>query len=437
MSPTKQRRRQLPAGIKERVITRKDGTSYTRYRARYVDPARGGTAQLEQTFPTIKAAQDWLDEQRGDIKAGKHVSPRLSKRPFSSVIAEWRETWQLGPKTRVGYESIIAKHIKPRWGDTQTQAITPAALQKWTNDLAAIKQPNTVLHVHSVMRSALDLAVTRHYIAANPAKAIKPPSKSSRSSGRDRQLYLTAHELRTLVDAMPAPAQWRVPVLTAGLCGLRANELWALTRADVDVLHAQLHVRHAFKDAAGELSVGLPKTYQRRKLSIPSPLLTELERALAVPGVRVRGVTRSPSPTRGAGYWAIVDGELALTDDADSPARLLFTTKGGSPVSHNNFYGRTFKPTADQLWPAGHPLHGFRFHDLRHTCAALSLASTGNLHVVKERLGHTDIRTTINIYGGLLPSVDAALADNLGAMWDATDAPAKSNVLELLERSHS
>ena len=45
---------------------------------------------------------------------------------------------------------------------------------------------------------------------------------------------------------------------------------------------------------------------------------------------------------------------------------------------------------------------------------------TPNLHVVKERPGHEDIRTTINIYGHLLPSVDAALADALGAMFDAT-----------------
>ena len=47
---------------------------------------------------------------------------------------------------------------------------------------------------------------------------------------------------------------------------------------------------------------------------------------------------------------------------------------------------------------------------------ALSLASTGSLHVVKERLGHDDIRTTINIYGHLLPSVDAGLADALDAL---------------------
>jgi integrase len=81
-----------------------------------------------------------------------------------------------------------------------------------------------------------------------------------------------------------------------------------------------------------------------------------------------------------------------------------------------NFLRREWRKTVDDLWPQGHRLNGLRFHDLRHTCASLSLAATGNLHVVKVRLGHEDIKTTVNRYGGLLESVDVALADALGAM---------------------
>jgi len=56
-----------------------------------------------------------------------------------------------------------------------------------------------------------------------------------------------------------------------------------------------------------------------------------------------------------------------------------------------------------------------RWHDLRHTCAALSLSITPNLAAVKERLGHENIATTIDLYGKRVPSVDAALADGVGA----------------------
>jgi hypothetical protein len=36
-------------------------------------------------------------------------------------------------------------------------------------------------------------------------------------------------------------------------------------------------------------------------------------------------------------------------------------------------------------------------------------------------LGHDDVKTIVNRYGQLLPSVDEALADALGAMFDATE----------------
>jgi hypothetical protein len=41
--------------------------------------------------------------------------------------------------------------------------------------------------------------------------------------------------------------------------------------------------------------------------------------------------------------------------------------------------------------------------------------------VVKERLGHTSIRTTVDEYGHLLPSVDAALADGLADLFNAAE----------------
>jgi integrase len=114
--------------------------------------------------------------------------------------------------------------------------------------------------------------------------------------------------------------------------------------------------------------------------------------------------------------------------EALAPNRLVFTTERGHPVQHSNFYRRVFRPAVERLWPQGQRLHGLRWHDLRHTCASLSLAATGgNLHVVKERLGHSSITVTVDRYGKLLPSVDEALAEALAAMYDASE----DNVVEL------
>ena len=161
---------------------------------------------------------------------------------------------------------------------------------------------------------------------------------------------------------------------------------------------------------------GPTKTHASRTLGLDPTLLATLTEALDA-------ATLSP-PAAHHGYPVIRAGELGWTQDAADADRLLFTSPDGHPVRHGNFYRRVFRPAVKCALPA--ELHALRWHDLRHTAASLSLALTPNLHVVKERLGHEDIRTTINIYGHLLPNVDAALADALGAMFDATAPEAKA-----------
>lgn len=86
----------------------------------------------------------------------------------------------------------------------------------------------------------------------------------------------------------------------------------------------------------------------------------------------------------------------------------------GFPVRRHNFYKKVFKPTVTTALPAR--LHGFRWHELRHTAATLALAAPGgNLALVKERLGHKNISTTVDLYGKRVASADAPIADHVGA----------------------
>jgi len=54
-----------------------------------------------------------------------------------------------------------------------------------------------------------------------------------------------------------------------------------------------------------------------------------------------------------------------------------------------------------------------RFHDLRHTAATLLLSQNLNPKIVQERLGHTQIATTIDIYGHVIPSMQKEASDRL------------------------
>jgi integrase len=63
-------------------------------------------------------------------------------------------------------------------------------------------------------------------------------------------------------------------------------------------------------------------------------------------------------------------------------------------------------------------LDGFRFHDLRHTHASLLLQSRVPVKIVSERLGHSSVATTMDIYAHVLPGDDAEAAEVLAAIVD-------------------
>ena len=107
-----------------------------------------------------------------------------------------------------------------------------------------------------------------------------------------------------------------------------------------------------------------------------------------------------------------------------SPDGWVFTAGEGGPVHHHNFRNRHY----DRATRAAR-LPGVRFHDLRHTCAALLIAAGRHLEEVKTYLGHSSIRVTSDRYGHLFPEARAAMADALEATY--RNAPAASPRPEL------
>jgi len=66
-------------------------------------------------------------------------------------------------------------------------------------------------------------------------------------------------------------------------------------------------------------------------------------------------------------------------------------------------------------------LKGIRLHDARHTHASIMLRQGVNPKVVSERLGHSDVNITLQIYGHILPGLQEAAAAAFDAGIDAVD----------------
>jgi integrase len=412
---------------REDLCVDKDGKKYkrVRYRAAIPHPEAPPSSgrKLERTFATKAEAEHWLNSQQSAVRTGTFIDPTKGDTTLAEVSELWRATWPitpLAPKTARGYDSILSAHVIPRWGGVCVSAIDAAAVQVWVGELCTTNHAQTVHNIYAVMRHCMRAAVQHRLVLVNPCTkdVVKLPSKKKAKASRPEQLYLSATELRQLVNA--TPERWRLPLRIAGIVGSRAGEIWGLRRCDVDGLHGSIRVTYALKEVPA-LIAGPTKTYERRKISVGAELKAELAGALQSPGVK-----------NAKGYAAIIetdDGpQLAYVPDAADPRRLVFTTDRGTPVSHGNFYARIYRPVVEHLWPASHRLHELRFHDLRHTSASLLLSVSGsNLAIVQKRLGHESIETTFNIYGHLLPEADQSAADAL----DRAYAEAESNMIPL------
>jgi integrase len=343
--------------------------------------------------------------QDTDAMRGVWTDPNLGRETVAVIAAEWQASrHRTGPKTRQGHDSILRAHVLSEFGERRIAAIDAADLQKWVNTLAEDLAPVTVSNVFAVLRMVMDFGVRRRYIPANPCSSVEKPSRRRRITIRP----LTHEEVRVLAGSMPSESA-RVAVLMASYMGMRAGELWALTRSDVNLLRGELSIDKALKEITAKNTERLPDGYERITPSLVlGPTKTHQTRKLNLPGF-------------------LADELEVLLSEPVSRAGFIFTDSEGGPVRHGNFYRRTFT----KHMPA--ELSGTRFHDLRHTCASLLIAEGAHPSSIQRHLGHNDIQTTLNIYGHMFPAAQEAMAASMDAAFRAA-ADSKPKVTRLPSR---
>lgn len=225
-----------------------------------------------------------------------------------------------------------------------------------------------------MLANALDLAVDRELLDANPARRARPPRPATRSAvpaiwtAAQLAEYLRAVEHHRLSPALHLVAH----------TGLRRGETAGLNWGDLDTHAATLSIART-RQATGGRTVEAPvKTRtSRRRIDLDRGTVTVLER------------------------W-----HRQLTDEG---AAILTTT----PMFLNTSHTAIAPETLSQLFQRGLAatnLPRIRFHDLRHTHASLLVAAGVPIKVVSERLGHAHPGFTMHTYQHLLPGMGQAAA---------------------------
>ena len=166
------------------------------------------------------------------------------------------------------------------------------------------------------------------------------------------QRFISLTELYEV--AAVVPDHCRALVLTAGLAGLRQGELFALRRADVDLLHATITVRRKrVRLACGDVIEDDPKSAAgRRTVAIPRPLVDELNRHLS-------------------------------TYSSPGPDAYVFASPNGTPFDRHNFRMCVWLPAVRRVG-----YDDLRFHDLRHVAGTLAARTGATTKEIMSRLGH-------------------------------------------------
>jgi len=341
-------------------------------------------------YRTKRDALAALNEAQGALQRGLYVEPsKLSVKTF--LLDHWLPAVEAGLRhsTLQGYRGAIRTYVISRLGETRLQALTPdqlnafygELLRKGRKDGKSGLSPKTVHNVHVMLHKALHDAVRWGYLPRNVAEFSDPPRQTS--SGKTMRTW-TPEELRSFFAFVESDALYAAWVLSAST-GMRRGEVLGLRWQDIDFDRRRLAIRQTIISIDYQVEISEPKTARgRRSVALDTGTVTALK-----------------------AHRAAQNQEKLKLGEAYQDMGLVFCRADGTPVHPDRFTQMFDKHVKASGLPR------IRLHDLRHTHATLALAAGIHPKVVSERLGHSTVAFTMDVYSHAIPSMEAEAAETI------------------------
>ena len=352
-------------------------TGSTTWQARWRDPTG---SQHSKNFPRRVDAERFLVTVEARKLEGSYIDPRAGRTRLGDFAQQTTTGWvNRRDSTKARDESYLRSLVLPVFGAMPIGAIGVFDVQDWVTDLVADGYaPATIRHAYQLLGRICSDAVTAGLIARTPCRDINLPKIQD-----TEKRFLTPTQITQLAGTIDP--RYRALVITAAYTGCRIGELIALDTDRYQPDKRIVRIERSLAEVRGHLRFGQPKTTAaRRAVTLPTWL----------PGV--------------------IDGHLA--DYPPGPDGLIFTAPEGGPIRRNGFRARVWLPAV--AGSVGQPM---RFHDLRHSHVALLIAEGAHPAVIASRLGHTSVKTVLDVYGHLYEGLDRDAADTLEPPSDASD----------------
>ena len=314
----------------------------------------------------VETKRDALEyERQKKLNSTRSMDMKLSE--FMEVYFEDKQN-ELKERTIKNKKYMMEQHITPYFGDRMMSEITASQIIQWQNEMQTKGFSESYLRmIQNQLTSLFTHALRAYDLQANPCKKVK---KMGSSDSRSLNFW-TTEEYQMFIQTMDPGTRYYIIFEILFWTGCRIGELLALTREDVDFERNQISITKTYYRTGRQDVITEPKTKQSvRVVEIPEFLKQEIK--------------------------TFVDGHYGMPDNE----RLFPIVQ--EAVRHKMKH---------QMEKAG--VKKIRVHDLRHSHVAYLIHKGVEPILIKERVGHKDIRITLNTYGHLYPNQQRKVADLL------------------------
>lgn len=337
-----------------------------------------------ETFKTLEGAKFARDEflllgERSRLGMATQVTVRHAAEQFleelRTGLARTSEGNLYKPGVQAQYRAALNNHVLPTLGATKLSNVR----HKHVNDLvkswtAEGLKPSTVRGRFMALRVLFRYAIEQEWVTASPCDHVTPPS--TRDSKRNR--IVTVSEALRVLEALASEQRIQLIYALAFFTGLRRGELQSLRWQDVDLTKPELRVKRSFFPAVTRAThvegsaeiLGWPDEVQG---AFVRPKSAKALRTVPLPTLVLPYLARENRTT------GLVTGRAVNTPFTDHEMRTALQLQKDAGL--------------DPVTP----------HEARHTYASCMIAAGVNVKSLQEYMGHSNIATTFDLYGHLMP----------------------------------
>lgn len=364
-------------------------------------------------------AETFLTNVQYGLNSGTYID--LDRIFVFEYLDRWLESEKsrLSPTTYSGYEVNIRCHINPIIGGIRLQELRALNIKELYSKLQRNRKikindkprefnplsSKSILYVHRVLSKALEDALKDEIIHRNPAKAVTPPKLT-----KHKAKFLESKEIKLMLEKFKDDEMY-IPVFLSVVLGLRRGEVLGLRWENINFDNKVISICEQYTMADGKpiFIEDVKSDGSKRDIVVTDRIINIL-----------KAHKKSQKKNR------IMEGKKYIKEikcnymnsDSTTEEKVLKTTDFVCTWQDGSLFNPSHISRSFKIRMKNYGLPEIKFHELRHSNGALMITQNVQLKGASERLGHSTIAITNDLYGHVEKSVQQQIAETIdSAIW--------------------